>query len=538
MRHLHRILPLLLLASVALCASARSASAACVVTDYGATGNGVTDDRVAVQSAINACSASGDREVYFPAGTYSLSRAGSAYYCLNVPSGMRLRGAGQAATVLAQAAGLAGSVRLLYVSGDDDRIEDLTLDGNKANQSADEHRAGIFATATNRLLVQHVTARNFTGDGFYLYTGANQSTFFDVLATGNTRDGLVFGASVDGAQVVSSRFIGNGAQQIDSEPGAGSTVRNISITGSTLDGAGVSNDYVLTCSGTGSASRGSGWNVVGNTLNGGVFVVWTDHVVIASNVGVNPTTKACFTAYRASSDVTIEGNTCQMTQTTVNSLAGVLISGTGAGNMPDRIIVAHNNIKMDYPQSFGVRAEGARSVEIVGNVLRGGGRASATFYAGIHVRATIEAEDFRSAVLQGNIISNFGARGIGISGNGAARLLALDVSGNTFDDDQATPSMLTGISLDDGTGAAKEITMIGNQCLGGVATPVASYPAQAVVLIGGTRGAHAIYSVVGTPEGQVSAPVGALAIRRDGGSGTTLYAKESGGNSSTGWVAR
>jgi hypothetical protein len=81
------------------------------------------------------------------------------------------------------------------------------------------------------------------------------------------------------------------------------------------------------------------------------------------------------------------------------------------------------------------------------------------------------------------------------------------------------------------------ISLIGNQLLGGVATAVTSYPASAVVLIGGTRSASPVYSVAGTPEGQVTAPVGATAVRRDGGAGTTFYVEES-GTGNTGWVAK
>lgn len=41
----------------------------------------------------------------------------------------------------------------------------------------------------------------------------------------------------------------------------------------------------------------------------------------------------------------------------------------------------------------------------------------------------------------------------------------------------------------------------------------------------------------GSPEGVVSAPVGSLFLRSDGGAGTTLYVKES-GTGNTGWVAK
>ncbi|HEX7114961.1 MAG TPA: hypothetical protein VF193_07500 [Steroidobacter sp.] len=46
-----------------------------------------------------------------------------------------------------------------------------------------------------------------------------------------------------------------------------------------------------------------------------------------------------------------------------------------------------------------------------------------------------------------------------------------------------------------------------------------------------------IYSGAGTPEGAVTAPVGSLFLRSDGGAGTSMYVKES-GTGNTGWVAK
>lgn len=47
----------------------------------------------------------------------------------------------------------------------------------------------------------------------------------------------------------------------------------------------------------------------------------------------------------------------------------------------------------------------------------------------------------------------------------------------------------------------------------------------------------AVLEGTGSPEGQVTAAVGTLYRRRDGGAGTTLYVKESGAGP-TGWVAK
>jgi hypothetical protein len=516
-------------------ATARIASATCTVTAFGATGNGTTDDRAAIQAAIDSCASSGDRDVYFPSGTYLVTRNGSAFYNLNVPSGIRLRGASQSGVMLKQAAGMAGSVRILFITGDDVHVEDMTLDGNKANQSVDEHRAGIFATTTNRLVVQNVTAQNFTGDGFYLFTAANESTLRGVYARGNNRNGITFGGAITGAVVTGSRFIGNAVQQVDSEPGVGAAVNHITITGCTIDGAGVSNDYALTVSGSANTSRSYGWSIVGNTINGGIFIVWTEGVQVSANRGINPTTKSSVTVYRKSSNVSVVGNDFHLTQTTV-SLGGIYVVGTGPGDTPERVVIAGNTVKVDQPASVGIQAQGAISVTIANNNVRGAS-ASSSGNAGIFVRATIGAEDFRSAIVTGNTVANFGQYGIEIAGNVTAKLLSLDVSHNILDDDAATPTMTTGIRLDDGTGAAKQISLIGNQIMGGVMASVVSYPASAVVLIGGTRGSNPVYSVAGTPEGQVAAPVGATAVRRDGGAGATFYVKES-GTGTSGWIAK
>lgn len=43
---------------------------------------------------------------------------------------------------------------------------------------------------------------------------------------------------------------------------------------------------------------------------------------------------------------------------------------------------------------------------------------------------------------------------------------------------------------------------------------------------------------VGSPEGVVAAAVGSLYLRSDGGSGTALYVKETGAETSAGWAAK
>jgi len=47
-----------------------------------------------------------------------------------------------------------------------------------------------------------------------------------------------------------------------------------------------------------------------------------------------------------------------------------------------------------------------------------------------------------------------------------------------------------------------------------------------------------VYFGSGSPENQVHAKVGSMYLRSDGGTSTTLYVKESGDITKTGWVAK
>jgi hypothetical protein len=53
---------------------------------------------------------------------------------------------------------------------------------------------------------------------------------------------------------------------------------------------------------------------------------------------------------------------------------------------------------------------------------------------------------------------------------------------------------------------------------------------------GGATGGQ-IHTGANTPEGNISAPIGSLYMRTNGGAGTSLYVKES-GTGNTGWVAK
>lgn len=74
------------------------------VRDYGATGNGTTDDTTPIQAAITAACNAGGGVVFFPLGLYSVSKL--TYNC----SGVIFRGVGNRQSTLLMRAGTAGAM--------------------------------------------------------------------------------------------------------------------------------------------------------------------------------------------------------------------------------------------------------------------------------------------------------------------------------------------------------------------------------------------------------------------------------------------
>jgi hypothetical protein len=107
-------------------------------TSLGETTSAVTSDRAFLQSLLDA-----GGEVFVPAGNYVVDQAGTSPYCLNATSA-HVHGAGQGTTTISLAAGTGPSVSILHLLGDGASLQDLTLDGTKATQAADEHRHGVF----------------------------------------------------------------------------------------------------------------------------------------------------------------------------------------------------------------------------------------------------------------------------------------------------------------------------------------------------------------------------------------------------------
>lgn len=439
------------------------------VRDYGAVGDGVTDDRAAIQATLTA--AAPGVIVYVPNGVYLVGKGGGAW-CLTVQAGVTLRGESRDGAVLLQAPGIAGSVRLLEVDSPSVTITTLTLDGDRALQTADEHRAGAFVTAAD-VTVRDVTARAFSGDGLYFYGGSDRFVVDNVLSIGHGRNGMTVGGVSAGGRVINSQFFDSHAQQFDSEPGAVAVISDLTISGSTFDGRGSSTDYAVTVSGGASTARAHDWLIRDNVINGGLHTVWADRIVIRHNIGTNQTGRPHVSLYRTGFDNVIEDN--DLTTTGTGDMVNLTATGEGG---PMRSMVRRNRL---HGGIMGVHAEGGVSVEVTDNDIAGPGVLSGG--SGVYLRATDPTRPFAYAVVRRNRVSNFGRIGMAIDGNGAAQLAYLDVTDNVFFDSSGT--MLGAMALNyDGTNAARDVVINGNVLLGGCVTKLVGPPPAGALTTG------------------------------------------------------
>lgn len=424
--------------------------------DYGALCDGVTDDRAALQAALNA---GGD--VLIPNGTCLVSK-GAGFWCLTVPAGVHLHGESRDGAVLVQAS-VGASVRLLEVDTANVTIDTLTLDGAKATQANnDEHRAGIFANHATGLTIRNVTSRDFTGDGVYIYTGSNAVTIDNVLLTGNIRNGITFGGGTVGGTVTNSTFAGNGAQQFDSEPGNGTSVDGLTIQRNTFD-PGLSTQYVLTVAGS-STKRSTGWLIEDNTFLGTPEIIEANDITFRRNTIRHAANGAALLIYHGNDRILIAENDIALTGPLGPEAIAVI--GTGVNQASDHVSITRNVISAGKANAYGVHIVTARSVEITDNVILGSG-ISDPYKSGVYARATQPGEDIRAIVVRRNRISSFGAAAVmTAAAPGVVRLV--DVSDNILDDPTGA---MKGLALN-----GNDLRQSGNLMLGNVTVLIAGVP--------------------------------------------------------------
>lgn len=176
------------------------------VKDYGAQGDGVTDDTAAIQAAIDAAAVAGG-DVYVGPGTYVVS-PGAEGRCLTLAEGTRLVGAGIGASILELADNASSATVMVYANGDNTGASELTLDGN--NDRTTGTVDGWASGNHDAVVLSAVEVREASGNGFDLRTTGKTFTVSDSVARHNTLDGMLASGQAQGV-IQDSLAFGNGA---------------------------------------------------------------------------------------------------------------------------------------------------------------------------------------------------------------------------------------------------------------------------------------------------------------------------------------
>lgn len=164
------------------------------VQEYGAVGDGMTNDTAAFQAAVYDAAAAGGGTVLVPA-------TGSDYMVneIRLKNKVRLQGIRNAAIRLRD-----GQLTALISNETDADTEcevvDLHLHGNKDNQGAIAYNSGISFEHTTpstiaRHLIHNVSVRSFKGDGIYMGNYTRASIIDNVAIYDCNGNGLVLGGT-------------------------------------------------------------------------------------------------------------------------------------------------------------------------------------------------------------------------------------------------------------------------------------------------------------------------------------------------------
>jgi hypothetical protein len=270
----------------------------------GAKGDGTTDDTLAIDACIQA-----SREkatVYFPPGTYIITRDNPGVLALVLPDDTHLLGSGPL-SVLKRGGGDPGGALLLRRAptgstdpygdgGQNNRIENLVLDGNRGDTN--NQTSWLINLTGSRIFIRGVEGRN-CGTAFSFQCSLKDSAIQDCFVHDGGSDGL----NLDGDNLVVQ---GNLIRDCDDDhivvnaPGG----RRISIVGNVSDKTNISANSLP---GEGSQRGGAivlrggsqghdGVTISGNVCHGGpqAAIAITSQfgpvhdVLVSNNVLVNP----------------------------------------------------------------------------------------------------------------------------------------------------------------------------------------------------------------------------------------------------------
>ena len=329
------------------------------VFDYGAVGDGVTDDKDAIQDAIDAVVAAGGGQVFLPVGDYKMTTK------ITLGDNVELCGDGPN-TVLRPAYASISVNRVIdndWVNGN----ANITLRNFRLDRTGSNITHGILLNGVDNLLVDGVHITGFAGSG--LNSGAlsvsaigprNEPTPY--LESKNVRvvncvftESLNFGCQVgyvDGCVMSNNTAYAADREVFGVEPEVGCVAKNVTISNNTI---------------MGSVTTGSQNCLIAVTVGSGGDLY---NVAVTGNSLRQPlggTSTASGILVYGGTGVTVTGNTIYQMDASGIAIGNALNQSTG-------VVVSGNSI-IDCNQSQGIFS-GIRMLNgdhciIIGNYIQG-----------------------------------------------------------------------------------------------------------------------------------------------------------------------
>jgi pectate lyase-like protein len=504
------------------------------VKDYGAVGDNSTDDTAAVQAAIDACATAGGGVVYFPAGIYRVTQL-----TLNTQNNVQLVGQGASSSLrwTFNAATLAGS--MLNITGSSrQKILNMKFDGaglTNPAASRDNHliRLGDDAVATQIMNCTFTGMVAASGDGVHI-VGTAGHLVSRTWVSQNTFDGCSrFGVGVEQGYEylwVNENYFTNCETDIGIVATADVNGASVVIYGNEINHTGTTR-HALRLEG-GATTLITRLVVAENVILGGFATInRAKHVVFHGNVetsGAFASADPVVRVFGAVSYLTMNSNIVVRDS---GANAGPVITVEKSTDSPTIWRAGANILANDKAGGGFLTVVDSTKFTVGGNVCVSAD-ATGTVH-GFDIQAvTVNVTDVligpanQMSTLAGSMDSC-----VRLFSNGA-NIVDVSVVGNQGDNtDYGLWAELAG------GGAFSGNLMYGTNNFDSTVGDINEVGVTIRPRIGlnaGTFGAN-MYRGAGSPEGVVTARIGSIYLRTDGGQATTIYVKES-GTGNTGWV--
>lgn len=291
------------------------------VQDYGAKGDGVTDDTAAVLAAL--ASVSGNATIFFPSGNYIVGQISTG-----IKSGITLRGEGYRSTTLTCKTGTNTHLVVFgngstYVSGCS--IEDLRLLGNSAGNSAGSC-VRFWSTEDNRIARCEIRDAKEQGVLFE-GNGTRNATYLrisDSYLANNKGHGVYALNQAYGLHIIHNTIAGNGLS-----PAGGAGI------------AAVSND---------------GHQIIGNLIDEnshGILLYSVSDATIANNFVQNGNRHGILLDGASIYNNIVNNYILNPSTETANTYGGIIISNSAQNNVCNNFIWANTVTASDGVKEIG-----------------------------------------------------------------------------------------------------------------------------------------------------------------------------------------